>query len=92
MRPNAFLQRPKRVGVAFAHFAKGMTAWFGPTARICYAFAPITRSTSLSRPRISLELMATPILFGICVIGTGTFEVGAVTIWIFPEAVCIAPA
>jgi hypothetical protein len=32
---DAFLQRPKCAGVAFAHFAKGMAARFGPTARIC---------------------------------------------------------
>jgi len=32
---NAFLQRPKRAGVAFALFAKGMTVRFGPTVRIC---------------------------------------------------------
>src|SRR5690606_460470 len=37
---NAFLQRPRRGGVAFAPFAKGMTARIGPTARICYAELP----------------------------------------------------
>jgi hypothetical protein len=34
-QPNVFLQRQKRAGVAFAHFAEGMTVRFCPTGRIC---------------------------------------------------------
>jgi hypothetical protein len=40
MMHNEFLQRPKRAGVAFALFAKGMTVRFGPAGRICYT-APL---------------------------------------------------
>ncbi|MDP1932303.1 MAG: hypothetical protein Q8L60_12685, partial [Gammaproteobacteria bacterium] len=42
---NAFLQRRKHVGVAFAQ-AKGMTACFCPTARICYVRLPMTNEAA----------------------------------------------